>query len=297
MENLNTKVTLLGTNGGPRVRKDRYGPGHLIQDGGKTVVVDCGPGTVRRLSDADVELADIDAIYITHCHSDHNVELGSLLLLAWAGGRSTPITVFGPAPTAEIVRLQLASHEFDIAIRIEDEGRPDLRGLVRVIELTDPGEVPENVIPATFARVNHPPITDAFAYRFELEGMSVTISGDTTQCDALIDLARGCDVLIHEAIFMPFLEEMGKRLPSATRMVDHLRESHTDAVDLGGIAMKAGVRHLVLSHLVPGTSDVSDEQWLERVGTPDGVVVTLGQDLLSFTPKSLALGRPLTEVS
>jgi ribonuclease BN (tRNA processing enzyme) len=297
MEDNQTTVTLLGTNGGPRIRKDRHGPGQLIRDRGRTVVVDCGPGTVRRLSDAGVELAEIDAIYITHCHSDHNVELGTLLLLAWAGGRATPMTVFGPPPTAEMVRLQLASHQYDITIRTEDEGRPDLENLIRIVELTEPGEVPESVLPATFTRVNHPPITDAYAYRFELDGMSVTISGDTTPCSALTELARDCDILIHEAIFMPFLEEMGQRLPSATRMVDHLRESHTDAADLGGIAVEAGVRHLVLSHLVPGTDDITDEQWLERVGSPSDVVVTLGHDLLSFTPECLEHGRPLTELS
>ncbi|MDO5534736.1 MAG: MBL fold metallo-hydrolase [Propionibacteriaceae bacterium] len=278
-----TEVTLLGTNGGPRIRKTRSGPANLIKDGGLTVLVDCGPGTTRRLSDADVELAEIDAIYITHNHSDHNVELGALLLLAWAGGRSTPMRVYGPAPIRDIVDHHLAAHAFDIDIRIEDEGRPNLRDLIEVVELDEEGEVPGSVLPARFARVNHPPIVDAFAFRFDLTDLSVTLSGDTTPIPSLVELAQGCDILIHEALYTPFLAEMGRRLPSATRMVEHLRDSHTDAADLGGIAQAAGVRHLVLNHLVPGTADVSDQQWLDRVGTVEGVRVTLGQDLLTLT--------------
>src|SRR5699024_2254970 len=260
MQQTSSSVTLLGSNGGPRVRKNRYGPSNLIQDRNHTVVVDCGPGVVRRLSDVNVELSEIDAIYITHCHSDHVIELGALLMLAWAGGRTTPITVYGPPPTARLVSLQLASYEFDIDIRIRDEGRPDVRELVRVHEITQPGEVSESLLPVTSARVHHPPIEDAFAYRFELEGMSVTFSGDTTPCSALTELARGSDVLIHEAIYMPFLQEMGRRLPSASRMVEHLRDSHTDAASLGKIAQETNVKHLILNHLVPGTDDITDEQ-------------------------------------
>src|ERR1700716_1614071 len=165
------KVTLLGTKGGPRVNKGRANPSSLVTAGGRTYVVDCGYGVTRQLVDAGVEAHDVRTILITHNHSDHMLELGPLVYSAWAGGLGEPIDVWGPPPIAKIVASFLESLSYDIDIRIADEGRPDLRNLVRVHEFeagTAPGSVFEHDgLKVSATKVRHPPITNAYAYRFD----------------------------------------------------------------------------------------------------------------------------------
>ena len=132
------KVTLLGTKGGPRVNKGRANPSNLVTAAGQSYVVDCGYGVTRQLVDAGVEAHEVRTILITHNHSDHMLELGPLVYSAWAGGLHEPIDVWGPPPIGKTVANFLDSVGYDIDIRMEDEGRPDLRKLVRVHEFEAP---------------------------------------------------------------------------------------------------------------------------------------------------------------
>ena len=104
----------------------------------------------------------------------------------------------------------------------------------------------------TACLVPHGPIKPAFAYRFDTAGRSIVISGDTGYSEALIDLARGADVLVHEAIYLPAIDRLLAKNPNAATLRSHLIEGHTTPEDAGRVATAAGVRHLVLSHLVPG---------------------------------------------
>src|ERR1700730_9863489 len=124
------KVTLLGTKVGPRVNKGRANPSNLVTAAGQPYVVDCGYGVTRQLVDAGVEAHEVRTILITHNHSDHVLELGPLVYSAWVGGMREPIDVSGQQAVGKSVAHFLDSVGYDIDIRMEDEGRPDLRKLV-----------------------------------------------------------------------------------------------------------------------------------------------------------------------
>jgi ribonuclease BN (tRNA processing enzyme) len=222
-------------------------------------------------------------VFITHHHSDHDLELGPLVYNGWAAGLNTPVDIYGPPGTVRMAQAFLDYVRYDVDIRMADEGRPDLRTLLVGHDLEAAGAVMQNEqVKVTAARVRHPP-TDAFAYRFDARDRSVVVSGDTTRSDALVELARGADVLVHEVIYPPALESLLARVPNAARLREHLRDTHTPPEDVGRVAAAAGVKTLVLSHFVPGDDpSISDAQWAQGVRRHFEGRVVVGRDLLEI---------------
>ena len=162
-------------------------------------VVDCGMGVSRQLVNAGVPIPSIKYIFITHHHSDHNLEYGNLFYNAWAAGLSTPINSFGPKGIEAMTKAFWELNKFDVETRIDDEGRPDPRKLVIAKDITDDGVVLQtDDVKVTAFRTPHPPIVDNFAYKFETPDGTVVFSGDTAYNPKLAEFARGADVLVHE---------------------------------------------------------------------------------------------------
>lgn len=273
------RVVLLGTKGGPTPGTLRAAPATLIEIGGTAWVVDCGNGVANQLVKAGVSLDRLQRIFITHNHSDHVADAGTLIELAWSSGLDTPVTVHGPPPITAIVRDQLAALSYDVEARMREEGRVPLAPLVSVEERAQPGVVLKaNGVTVTSALVDHETVRPAFAYRFDTPGRSIVISGDTRYSDNLVALAKGADLLIHEAIYAPAIDRMGGE--NAPTLRDHLRRSHTIAEDVGLVATRAGVKKLVLSHLVPGGPQVTDAMWLAAVRRTYAGPVAIGRDLM-----------------
>jgi ribonuclease BN (tRNA processing enzyme) len=279
-----TRLILLGTGGGPRPRATVAASSQVILAGGRAYVVDCGDGVARQLAAAKVALNTLRHVFITHHHSDHNADYGNLLLLAWAAGLKTEVDTWGPPPLEEMTRLFFRMNAYDIDTRIADEGRPALVPLVRAHERTDGGLVlHDDVVKVTAAIVSHPPVTPAFAYRFDTADRSIVISGDTARSDSLIRLAQGADVLVHEALYTPAVDRLVARASNATTLKRHLLESHTAVEDCGRVATAAGVKMLVLSHLVPADDpEVTDQMWLDAARAHFRGTVILGKDLLEI---------------
>jgi ribonuclease BN (tRNA processing enzyme) len=282
-----TKVTLLGTKGGPRINKGRANPSSLVTAAGRSYVVDCGYGVTRQLVEAGVEAHEVRTILITHNHSDHMLELGPLLYNAWAGGLREPIDVWGPPPISRAVAGFFDSLGYDIEIRIADEGRPDLRKLVRVHEF-EAADTPTAVferdgLKVSAVKVRHPPITHAYAYRFDAPDRSIVLSGDTTYSPELIALAKGADVLVHEVMHLGGLDRLLARNPNAPALRKHLMDSHTTTEQLGHVAAAAGVRMLVLSHLAPGDDpSITDAMWTEDIRKNFAGEIVVGRDLMTI---------------
>ncbi|OYN99791.1 MBL fold metallo-hydrolase [Enemella evansiae] len=277
---MTTQLVLLGTAGGPTPKKDRSAPAQAIVVDGRVIVVDCGNGITRRLVQAGIPFTSIDSVLITHHHSDHNADLGNLFLLGWAGGLSDHVQVLGPPPLGEHLEHFFAMQRFDIETRILDEGRPDVRALPQVTEVTEPGVLVDRPgLRISCARVNHPPIAHALAYRIDTTDRSIVISGDTTPCDELVELARGADLLVHEVIHTESLEATLAR-SNGTRLLEHLVNSHTRVQDVGKLAEQAGVGTLVLSHLVPSDDSVPENVWVEAAREGFSGEVVLGRDLM-----------------
>jgi ribonuclease BN (tRNA processing enzyme) len=279
-----TRLILLGTAGGPRPRKYRSGPAQAIVSGGKIYVVDCGYGVARQMVLAGLPLSQLRNIFITHHHSDHDVDLGPLLQLAWLSGLTTPVDCWGPPPMRQMIGDYLRYEAYDIRIRQIDEHRPPLRPLVHAHEVNGGGSVMnDGRMRVTAARVVHPPIDLALAYRFDAPDRSIVISGDTRPTDSLVQLARGADVLVHEAMMADRLAELVGKLPNAQQLALSVLSHHTTAEQAGQVAAAAGVKMLVLSHLVPAEDpDVPDDEWRAAARRHYSGPIVVGHDLMEI---------------
>lgn len=291
---MDDRLVLLGTKGGPALRPGGPWPtSSLLEIGGRTIVVDCGLGVTRALTIAGVALRQLDLIVITHLHSDHVLELGPLLHTAWTAGLAKPVKVFGPAGTEHYWRRFLQSMEFDIEIRIADEGRPDLTELVSIDEFAEGPVLEEHGLRVSALRVEHPPVADCFALRFDHGGKSVVFSADTAFFPPLADFARGADVLVHEAMLEDGIDRLVARTGNGERLREHLLASHTFAADAGRIATEAGVAHLVLHHLIPADDpDIGEAQWLDAVRATWKGRTTVAHDGLAIPLPNQATATP-----
>ncbi|RAZ73226.1 MBL fold metallo-hydrolase [Mesorhizobium atlanticum] len=274
------RLVLLGSKGGPALRPGGPWPSSsLLELGGRTIVVDCGLGVTRGLVDAGISLKALDLIFITHLHSDHVLELGPLIHTAWAAGLATPVTVFGPRGTGRYWQRFCEAVEFDIDIRIVDEGRPDIRKLVSVAEFGEGSVLDERGLTVTALRVDHPPVTECFALRFEHGGRSVVFSADTAFFPPLAGFAKKADILVHEAMLEDGVERLVARTGNGARLREHLFASHSLAEEAGRIASDAGVRRLVLNHLIPADDPaIGEVDWIYAVRKTWSGDLTIARD-------------------
>jgi ribonuclease BN (tRNA processing enzyme) len=278
-----TRLVLLGTAGGPTPKVERSAPAQAIVVDGRVYLVDCGDGVARQLTIARLGFDRLRAVFLTHQHSDHNAGYGPLFLLGWVSGIREAVDTYGPPPLTAMTRQLLEAYRYDIELRMKDEGRPPLAPLVRPHEITSDGEVHRDELVRVTAVLNrHVPIEHSFAYRFDTADRSIVISGDTNYSERVRALAKNADVLVHEALYRPFWERPDAPLTPAVRR--HIIDSHTDVEDVGRLAAEAGVKTLVLSHLVPTepTGTVPDYLWLEAARRHFKGEVVLGRDLLSI---------------
>jgi ribonuclease BN (tRNA processing enzyme) len=233
---------------------------------------------------AGVRLDTLEKVFITHHHSDHNADYGNLLLLAWASGLKTPVEAYGPPPLERMTRLFFELNQFDIETRIADENRIPLLPLIRAKDLTASGlVVDDGRVRVRAARVSHPPIENAFGYRFDTEDRSIVISGDTAFSKDLLELARGADVLVHEALYLPGIERTAARVANAPGLLEHIVRSHTKVEDVARLASEAGVKKLVLSHLVPSDDPlVTEAHWLSAARHHFSGEIVVARDLLEI---------------
>ncbi|WP_093000252.1 MBL fold metallo-hydrolase [Rhizobium sp. NFR07] len=274
------RLVLLGSKGGPAIRPGGPSPTSMLLDlSGRRIVVDCGLGVTRGLVEAGMALRELDLIFITHLHSDHVLELGPLIHTAWAAGLNNPVTVYGPVGTSALWNGFLISLAYDIEKRIEDEGRPVLSDLVTVKEF-GPGIVAElDDFTVTALRVDHPPVTDCFALKFEVAGRTVAFSSDTTYFPPLADFARGADLLVHEAMLPEGIDRLVARTGNGARLREHLVASHTFAADAGRIASAAGVARLALNHLIPADDpDFDESHWRAALAETFSGELIVGRD-------------------
>jgi ribonuclease BN (tRNA processing enzyme) len=278
------RLIVLGSGGGPTPKKSVSAAAQVILVNDSAYVVDCGDGVARQLVLADVPLKSLRHIFITHHHSDHNADYGNLLLLSWASGLATRVDTWGAPPLTKMTELFLAMNAYDIEVRIRDEGRVPLAPLILPHELTQGGVVmQDDNVKVTATLVDHPLVAPAFAYRFDGADRSIVISGDTARSDNLVTLARGADVLVHEALWLPAVDRILARDLNASRLKEHLLASHTAVEDCGRVAEAAGVKTLVLSHLVPGgDATITDEMWSNAARKHFKGRVIVGKDLMEI---------------
>lgn len=275
-----SRLILLGTKGGPTPSRSRAPAAYLLIVAGKPYVIDTPDGVARQLVLAGADLTTLGDIFITHHHSDHNAGLGSLLSLAWGAGLKSPVNVHGPAPLKRLLRGHFEAASYDIEARVSEEGRPPLPSLVAAHEYAG-GEtiVRRPDLKVTCVAADHYTVPD-LAFRFDAADRSFVFSGDTTVSDRLIALARGADILVHEVMLLSAIDRLTDG--NAPTLRDHLLKSHTTSEQLGKIAADAGVKTLVLSHLVPAFADITDEMWSAGVRKYFDGQIIVGRDLMEI---------------
>lgn len=279
------RLILLGTKGGPAIRPRGPSPtANLLEVAGHVYVIDCGLGVTRGFVDAGFPLTRLATILLTHHHSDHNLEIGNLFHTAWTAGLAAPVHAYGPPGLAVMMRAFFEMNRFDIETRIDDEGRPDLRRLFEVTEYGEGLVLDDGRVRVTALRNNHPPIRDSFALRFEIAEAgrpmrTLVMSGDTTFIPSMIDFSRGADVLVHEAMYGPGVDALVARVKNGARLKEHLVASHSLVEEAGRVASEAGVRRLVLNHLIPADDPaVTEQHWIDAARATFQGALTVGRD-------------------
>jgi ribonuclease BN (tRNA processing enzyme) len=272
-----SRLILLGTAGGPTPKTRASAPAQIVVIGDRGYLIDCGNGVARQMVLAGV-FRTLRHVFITHHHSDHNADYGTLLLLEWGDRLTTPIDTWGPPPLTQITKLFLEMSRPDIEVRVRDEGRPPLAPLIHPHEISRGGLVMrDELVTVTCAVVQHPLVPLALAYRFDCPDRSIVLSGDTAPSDALVALAKGADILVHEALWVP-----GAPGAPGSPLRTHIMNSHTAVEEAGRIAARAGVKTLVLSHIVPTDAAPPDDELVAAArSTFDGRIV-VGKDLLEL---------------
>ncbi|WP_245883309.1 MBL fold metallo-hydrolase [Streptomyces hyaluromycini] len=314
-------LTLLGTNGGPPPLATRYGISSAVVVNGRTYVVDCGRGAVTQYLRAGLSMPSLAGIFLTHLHADHIVDYYAFPMLAAGAsgsqGFQEPIDVYGPGPagmsstvtgapgplpgTVGMTRLAGQAYAASPTFFMAEHTGTDPGALLNVHDVLPPAgtqasaartapamrpfTVMENDdLKVSAVLVPHGAVFPAYAYRFDTDHGSVVFSGDTTPTPNVVTLARGADVLVHEALHPDGLAGLG--LPQT--LIDHILAGHTDVARLGRVAAEADARTLVATHLSPGQQTaVSDTTWRRLLSDSArdadyGGRMLLGSDLTHF---------------
>ena len=282
-----TKLVLLGTGAGPGPGRPRRMTSHLMVCNGAAYVLDCGLGVTDQFARTGTAFKALRAIFITHHHPDHNIEYGPLLVIGWVRGMLQTVRAFGPPPLTQMTEDFLRSQKVTIDFRAEDFEQTPLR-MIEVHDLPAPGPVMQDEnVKVTSVLVKHPPVTPAYGYRFDFADRSIAFSGDTVPLETVAQMARGADVLVHEAINFAAIEAYERGLlqqgllPTSVEVaMHHMHADHAPTEEVGRIAQEAGVGTLVLSHLAPGDASVSDADWRAAAARFFKGDIIVGHDLM-----------------
>lgn len=294
-----TRLILLGTGGGPPIRAKRSEPATLLAVDGRVYLIDSGAGTLQRLQEAGFTAKDVDGIFITHHHLDHNAGLAEIIAYSAFAGRGTPVRIFGPPGTKQMVVASLA-----LAVpsqRIFAAGgighSPD--NIYVVDELTTNGRffseggVSVDAVANNHFRLGKPDSESArtdrsFSYRFTTPHGTVVFTGDTGADDAITAFAKGAEILVSEVADV----DAGTRFAIDTYKIPqpmwaglraHMEAEHLTPADVGKMAAGAGVGMVILNHFTPGSdNETSPLPYVAGIRKYYSGPIIVGQDLFEY---------------
>ncbi len=301
-----TRLILLGTAGGPSMRRNRSQPSSLLVVNGRPYLIDAGAGVTHQVVEAGFAPAEIHTIFLTHLHMDHTQGLASLMAFTWSGtwgvkGRE-PIELYGPPGTVLLTRYARRFDSISEAIFAPEVATPvPMRRLFHAhdLRLTGPTLVYRDrdvrvlAVPNTHYVTMKLPrrsygIDQSFAYRFETKDRTIVFTGDTGWSPAVVALAHGADILVSEIILtkrvVAAIEHRPTAVPAAREaLIRHMQAEHLSPEEVGRMASLAHVKMVVLTHLVPGADGETDiTPYVAGVRRYYSGPVILGRDLDQF---------------
>ncbi|MCK9993499.1 MAG: ribonuclease Z [Alphaproteobacteria bacterium] len=290
------RVAVCGS-GSPLADADRRPACNLVFAAGKIFVVDAGAGSFARVAKWRLPLDRMEAVFITHFHSDHIADLPEARLQSWVQQRPAPLPVYGGPGIERVVSGFAEAFALDDFYRVAHHGAEFLKpenGPMRPTEIANDNGTPltglqgkvvleKDGLTVTAFAVDHAPVVPAYGYRFDYKGRSVVFSGDTHKSPGLALHAKGADVMLHEAMDKNIVARMSAaaarlQLPAAQKISHDILDYHASPQDAAETAKVAGVAHLVLTHLIPPIPGWLGGRIFQRGTDMDGVETRIAFD-------------------
>ena len=259
-------AVLVGT-GSPLSDIKRVGPCIAVIAGKKLFAVDTGDGSARNFRLAGLPIGALDAVFLTHYHSDHIGGLGEMMLQRWAAGaHKKPLDIIGPTGVELVVDGFNRAYKLDTKYRIAHHGEKTVPpsgagGKAMPFALSDKEKdftvvYDKDGVKVTAFNVVHLPVKPACGYKFEYKGRSIVISGDAAYSESVAGQATGADVLIHDALsprLVNIIHDNSALLADVTigKITKDILNYHASPKQAAQVAQKAGVKQLVLTHIIP----------------------------------------------
>lgn len=270
---MSLRITLLGT-GSPIPDPNRAGPSTLVQGAGTTLLVDAGRGVLMRLAAAGVMPPMLDAVLLTHLHSDHICDLNDVITTHWVLSMApTTLRIVGPSGTRVVVDGILASLGPDIGYRLAHHDDLTEGPQLEITEVAPGDRVELGAATVTVGATDHRPVEPSVGFRVDQDGASAVLAGDTVPCDALDELCREAGVYVQTVI----RDDVIAAIPM--RRLQDIVDYHSSVAQAARTAERAGVDTLVLTHYVPAPPPGEVDEWVAIAAEHFGGRIVAGEDL------------------